>query len=341
MFSISGLLPVWAADAPSQLVSSLVEDSAAGSRPMLELRRALREKSLDQKSLLQAELGGHLQKATDPAKIRKICAALAPAPLDSHVRIVLDRLGSQASELTTATLLEGLADLLNGRVQMTPDTQARLLSHLEGRLKNRALDSRSRDAALRATAALGAPGFDLLWKARQERGPGGLMDAYYTALADTCDVRALPVLREAISDGGTRQGARIEAVHGLGQIFMALRLRGQEIPAIEQIACAEVLYPFLADTTEDQLFEVAVRSLCRINPLQPDPFLRDALLRALQSRAPGRRAAALDALFASSGPVDEATFALVHGLATGEQDELVRTNAQAVLDKVAAETQLP
>jgi hypothetical protein len=186
-----------------------------------------------------------------------------------------------------------------------------------------------------AIGSLAGAGFDVLMHLKSDPDcPPGINQLFFTALARTRDLRALPTLREAAANTAFREGSRMQAVNAIGQFLAARTENGMS--SEQRLACVKVLKTLVLRSSSDQLFVVALRSLAVDAEARQDPLVREAMLKALGSPSRYRREAALDALYQERAILEPALAAAVETLAAQDTQESVRSTALAIVENQQA-----
>ena len=327
-------------DTPIALATRLVDrrDNAASMSAFLNLRKTLRSGSPDAIKAAQDALCQQLLDAIDRSTASVVCLALAPAPPDEAFAILAGRLQPGSEPETLFITCRALASLGSQR----PPLNAKVTEQTVSRLSEIALDPKAPapliDSVAAALSCFGSTGFDALMHLRSKPMiPSRVGGAFYTSIAATGDMRALPVLRAAIADEKTTEGNRIQAVRAIGEMFFTARRRGLIIEPTERTLCWQAVYPCLANETPDQLFGVALNTLVKIEPTQPDPYVLHVIDACLLTGTDIRKEAALDALFAANWDARAFTLDLVRACASPETCDSVRETARAVLGRCGYE----
>jgi hypothetical protein len=321
---------------PALLVSRLSErdDASTAAASFLSLSRTLRKGSPAAVKAVQDSLCQQLATSEDPAMMGRICLALRSAPRDDAVAMVVDRLQPNKPREVRTAACRALRHLVSRRLPSDPKITELALARLSDIIRDRLAPLVLTDAAVAAVAAFGPPGFDTLMKLHNDPNtPKQHNNMLYTALSETGDLRALPILRAAVSTPETRDGQRIEAANAVGALFALAGRRGSPVATDERTKCWQALYPYLADQTPDQLFGVALKSLAEIAPIHQDAGVLQALNTALVSSRRVRREAALDVLYRTGLPLDGVQSTLVRWSAASDSDDSLRATASAVLDQ--------
>jgi hypothetical protein len=315
--------------AAGQIIASAASDSG-NDAVAPRTRELLRKGTPEQVQQLQAELTNRLAAAATPSEIRLTCIDLAAAPTDGAILILLGRLQQPAKPEMLTAMCHGLASLLQARLpvsNVTRQSAAQVLWALAVSPESR---SRTVQAAMVAMAAMRGSGLDMLLALRKQRSK--TVDGFYSCLAATKDVRALPELRSAFVEPSTTLGHRIEIINAMGQLFAAARMDQAPVDLSERSACAAIVHAVLVDAAADeQLRGVALRTLAQISP--QDARARIVLQQSLLAAAQEMREAALEALFTEENQSDPETLRLVQVLANHDQREEIRELARAVLCK--------
>jgi hypothetical protein len=322
---------------PPVLVSRLVraDDAVTRQSAFLGLRKTLRKAPAATVKATQDALCQELASpTTDALTMRRICLVLAAAPCDDAVKLVVDRLQADTPPKVRAAACQSLRDLLFHYQPTDAKVAALAMSRLGAIARDRRAPIEVLDAAVLAMGAFGSAGLDALVALQTDPNASKqVTNVFYTALSDTGDPRALPVLRAAVTDARTREGHRIQVANAIGQLFRLAGQRGLAIDPGERTLCWQVLYQCLGDMTPDQLFGVALKSLVEVAPIEQDPTILQTINAALSSDSDVRREAALDALYRAGLSSDSIAWDLVRFCAESSADESVRNTAAAVLEQ--------
>lgn len=321
------------------LVTSLLggQDTAMAVSAAADLRDELATADVEQVVALQSRLCQELSVTTDPVVMKRIAHVLNAAPSAEALRIGLTRLDRNLPTPVRIAACDLIAKAAGP--QLSSDT-AQAVEQLGGVLREDDAPSELIDGALLGMAAFGPEGLTAMLKVRTAAATvREKSNVFYSALGLTGDLRALPFLRDALTDRKVHTGLRIQAIHAMGQLAAAAAGRGEPIDAGEQDACVRILLKIGTATEDHQLYGVAVQALCRLEDIRQDPYVYALVAAGLSSSSPIRREAALQALYGSeSQALDSSLLATVTELAT-TGETACKAAAQAVLDKYEAETE--
>ena len=314
-------------------------DRGASRAAFLQLRAQLLSGESQEISALQDLLCRQIAAAEDTSEVRRLCLTLAVAPRDEAILAVAGRLDPQLPPDMQRSLCAGLRYLVSHYAPAGQGTTAFALSRLESIIRDKRLPLAVVDEAVLAAGGFGAQGFDLLVGLREEPDISKkLKNVFWSALSETNDPRALPLLKARIEDGQTRTGERIQAVHAVGRMFAGFVRGGQQVDPGERSACENSLRQHLTTDAPDQLFAVALYALSKMVGVGDDGDLHQTMTQALASESPIRREAALQVLYESGIQSDAWILQTVESAAT-DGDQTVKETAQAILDKEAANRQ--
>lgn len=325
----------------SLLVNQLIEpqDRAGVSQALQDIQARLRDQDAGIRVSTQAVLVDRLVATDNAAAINKLSIAAMAGPSLGMIQVLADKLVSQKPEATRLAACNALQRLLDGRPAVDASLTERVLERLDAIVQDKQAPSRLVDAGLLAAASFGPAGFDYLVKLRGNRrlDDDRELDLFCTAISQTGDSRAAPILRQVVEDPVTHDGLRIQAIHALGQLYIACHRSGMGIAMAEYSACVTVLRRYLADDTPGQLFSVTLRTLRRMASIEQDAQIGNVLALALSSSDADRREAALDALYQSDIRWGAGLKDIVHSLAVNDPVAAVRSTAEAVLDRMEAD----
>lgn len=322
--------------APTDLLNKVLNlaDDDGFRAAMPAISELLQQDNSDADSL-RLSLQQHLAQTDEPRLVGRIALMLTSRP----TRELIDSLAakSTAGPMRMRTMaLNQLATVLHRHPALDAGTTQVLLPQLEAIVRTADEQQILIDSALLAIGACRSAGFDVLveiWNGK-ELGSDRKLNVFPTALSRTRDARALPILRNLATDPRTTEGTRIASVHGVGQLCMSLSSLGVE-PA-ELAACQNMLRQILSETEDGQLFSVALRAAVKMEGMQKDPDVQQAIEEALYSQDNARREAALQALFQGDRDLALSLIEPIRGMATGASNdagssEVVRATAEAVV----------
>ncbi|GMU20851.1 MAG: hypothetical protein AMXMBFR13_09470 [Phycisphaerae bacterium] len=308
-------------------------DVALSVPEVLDVTSVLRSASPEKRHSLREALHERLARAQSPRALVQTCVMLRAAPSEQTIALLAGRLALADAE-TASAICEGLHRIAPV-TPMRPEIAAGALAALDVRLRDPRSSTVLMDRAVLAAGSFGTGGFDLLMKVRDDqRVPRRVLNVFYTALSQTRDPRALPVLRAVVSDTSTPEGRRIQAVHAIGQLFASdEQVKPIVVDAAERVACATLLRGLL-ETASDQLFSVSLKALKHVENIRESAPLQQWTRASLLSASHERREAALDVLYQSGLPLDGPTIELIRGFSqSNELPPSIQAAAQAVLDE--------
>ncbi|MHC4442414.1 MAG: HEAT repeat domain-containing protein [Planctomycetota bacterium] len=325
------------------MVSDLLDRSnpAKSREAFMKLRLMLHIHSPEIVAALQDNLGQSLDVVDDYRNVRRIGKVLSVAPTLDAIDSVAELLAVDSAPEVQKAACDAMQNLISGCSSEQKLQAVYVLPQLEEIMRDRELPLPLIDSAVMASAALGESGFDLLIGLRDEPEINKkILNIFCTALSQTDDLRALPILRNIINNNDTREGMRIQAIHGLGQMFARAAKLGLVIDPAERDNCIATLNNFL-DHASDQVFSVAFRSLVKIEGVQQDSQLYQLALNSLYSPYKHRRMAALEVLYQSDVVLNEYVISSIQSVVESDPNPDIRITAGAVLDKHQAQIDEP
>lgn len=284
---------------------------------------------------LQNELTTRLLASRDAGETRKLCLALAVAPTDDAIAAVAQRIQPELRPPDLRSLCTGLGYLVSAHLPADPGVTDLALDRLDGVIRHEYVSHDVASHVTMAVARFGKSGFDLLQRLRADEATRKrVSNVYYTALAETLDARALPILRGAIANSETTPGQRIQAIRALGTLCEAVK-GSADVTGEELALCSAAVREAASDEAPDQQFAVALKALASINRAEDADLLQHLVTGALQAASPDRCAAALEVMFRRGGDLDQGSLAAVTSLAESAPEDTVRAAAQAVLNSQA------